>query len=113
MYYGLYSVDTDVSDFTAMALNAEIILRLVTKPEMGWYARNISELQPLNRTIELMSPTRRFITHQVTSWTQQLNKDKNTRMDAQKFPLHNPTTPLAATTVTNTMKVCPFCEESN
>ena len=33
MYYGLYPVDTDVSAFTAIAYNAEIILRLATKPE--------------------------------------------------------------------------------
>ena len=59
-----------------------------------------------------MGPTRRLITHQATSWTQQLYKDKNTRMDAQKFHHPDPTTPLAATTVTDTMKVCPFCDDS-
>ena len=44
MLHGLYPVDTDVSDFTVCAYNAEIILHLATKPEMGWYARNMSEL---------------------------------------------------------------------
>lgn len=45
IYYGLYPVDNDVSDFIATAYQTEIILRMPTKPEMGWYARNISELQ--------------------------------------------------------------------
>ena len=75
MYYGLYSVDTDVSDFTAIVYSAKIILRLATKPEMGWYARNMSELQTPNRTIGCMDSTRRLITHQVTNWAQQLYKD--------------------------------------
>ena len=44
MYYGLYPVDTDVSDFVATAYQAELIIRLATKPEMGWYARNMSEI---------------------------------------------------------------------
>ena len=42
MYYGLYPVDTDASDFTAIAYQAEIILRLAIKPEMGWYARHMT-----------------------------------------------------------------------
>ena len=67
MYYGLCPVDTDVSDFTTVAYNAEIILRLATKPEMIWYVRNMSELQSPNRTIGFMGPTRRLITHQATS----------------------------------------------
>ena len=67
MLHGLYPVDTDVSDFTVCAYNAEIILHLATKPEMGWYARNMSELQSPNRTIGFMGPTRRLITHQATS----------------------------------------------
>ena len=33
-------------------------------------------------------------------------------MDAQTFHHPDPTTPLAATTVTDTMKVCPFCNDS-
>ena len=49
MYYGMYPVDMDVSDFTAIAYQAEIILRLVAKPEIGWYARNMNELQTHNR----------------------------------------------------------------
>ena len=87
MYYGLYPVDTDVSDFTADAYQAEIIIRLATKPEMGWYARNMAELQKPNRTIGYMGPTRRLITHQATSWTQQLYKDTDTRRDAQRRPV--------------------------
>ena len=63
MYYGLCPVDTDVSDFTTVAYNAEIILRLATKPVKGWYARSMSELQSPNRTIAFMEPTRRLITH--------------------------------------------------
>ena len=70
MYYVLYLVDTNVSDFTTVAYQAEIILRLATKLEMGWYACNMAELQKPNRTISFMGPTRRLITHQVTSWTQ-------------------------------------------
>ena len=46
MYYDLYPIDTDVSNFTAVAYQAEIILHLATKPEMGWYARNINGIQP-------------------------------------------------------------------
>ena len=63
IYYGLYPVDTDVSDFTASVYNAEIILHLATKPEIRWYARNMSELQSPNRIIKFMGPTRRLITH--------------------------------------------------
>ena len=112
MLHGLYPVDTDVSDFTVCAYNAEIILHLATKPEMGWYARNMSELQSPNRTIGFMGPTRRLITHQATSWTRQLYKDTNTRRGAQKFHHLEPSAPLAVTTVTDTMKVCPFYEDS-
>ena len=65
-------METDVSDFMAISYQAEIILHLVTKPEMGWYARNMYELQQPNCTIEFMGPTRRLIAHQATSWTQQL-----------------------------------------
>ena len=46
MFYGHYPMDTDVSDFVATAYQTELILRLATRPEMGWYARNIPELQP-------------------------------------------------------------------
>lgn len=35
MYYGFYPVDADIPNFKAVAYQAEIILRLVTKPEMG------------------------------------------------------------------------------
>ena len=70
MYYGLYPVDTDVSEFIATAYQAELILRLVTKPEMGWYARNMSEIQPPDRTIGFEGPIRHLTTHQATSWTQ-------------------------------------------
>ena len=112
MFYGLYPVDTDVSDFTACAYNAEIILRLATKPEMGWYARNMRALQSPNRTIGFMGSTRRLITHQATSWTQQLYKDTTTRREAQKLHHPEPSTPLAANTVTDAMKVCPFCDDS-
>ena len=70
MYYGLYPVDTDVSDFIAIAYQIEIILRLGTKSEMGRYARNMNELQTSNRIIGFMGPTRQLITHQATSWTQ-------------------------------------------
>ena len=66
MYCGLYPVDNIVTNFIAAAYQAEIILRLTIKPNMGWYARNISELQSLNRTIAFMGPTQRLITHQVT-----------------------------------------------
>ena len=44
MYYSMYPVDTDVSDFTAVVYQAKIILPLVTTPEMGWYVRNMEEL---------------------------------------------------------------------
>ena len=72
IYYGQYPVETDVSDFMAISYQAEIIIHLATKPEMGWYARNMYELQQPNCTIGFMGPTRRLITHQATSWTQQL-----------------------------------------
>ena len=109
LYYGLYPVDTDVSEFIASAYQAELILRLSTKPEMGWYARNMSELQSPNRTIGFIGPTRRLITHQATSWTQQLYKDKNARASAQQYHHPNPYTPLRENTVTDPMKICPFC----
>ena len=69
MFYGLYPVDTDVSDFVATAYQTELILRLATKPEMGWYARNMPELQLPNRIIGFTGPTRRLIMHQATSCT--------------------------------------------
>ena len=113
MYYGLYPVDTDVSDFTAIAYQAEIIIRLATKPEMGWYARNMHELQKPNRTIGCMGPTRCLITHQATSWTQHLYKDKDSRLAAQRFHHPHPAKPLTKDAVTNTMKLCPFCSDTN
>ena len=57
MYYGLYPVDTDLSDFTAITYNAEIILRLATKLEIEWHARNMSEPQSPNRIIGFMGLT--------------------------------------------------------
>ena len=65
MYYGLYPIDTDVSDFTAVAYQAEIILHFATKLEMEWYVRNMNEIQPPNSTIGFTGPTRRLITHQM------------------------------------------------
>ena len=67
MHYSMYPMDTDVSDFTAIVYQAEIILHLATKSKMGWYVRNMHELQKQNRTIGFMGPTRRLITHQTTS----------------------------------------------
>lgn len=67
MYYDLYLVDTDVSDFAAVAYQAEIILHLSAKLEIRCNACNMTELQPLNRTIVLMGPTKRIVTHQVAS----------------------------------------------
>ena len=113
MYYSIYPIDTDVSDFTAVAYQAKIILRLVTKPQMGWYARNMAELQKHNRTIGFMGPTRRLITHQATSWTHQLYKDNATRRDAQRLHHPHPTTLMTTTAVTDAMKICPFCDTSS
>ena len=113
MYYGLYPVDTDVSEFTAVAYQAEIILRLATKPKMGWYARNMAESQKPNRTIGYMGPTRRLITHQATSWTHQLYKDTDTRRDTQRLHHPHPTTPMKTTAVTDAMKICLFCDTSD
>ena len=60
-----------------------------------------------------MDPTRRLITHQTTSWTQQLYKDTDTRRDAQRLHHLHPTTPMKATAVTDAMKICPFCVTSD
>ena len=106
LYYGIYPVDTDVSDFIANAYQAELILRLATKPEMGWYARNMSKLQSPNRTISFTGSARRLITQQATSWTQQLYKDKHARAAAQRYNHSGPYIPLRATTVTDPMKIC-------
>ena len=46
IYYGLYPMDKDISDFLATSYQAELILRLATKPETGWYARTMPILQP-------------------------------------------------------------------
>ena len=70
----------------------------------------MTKLQPPNRTIGFMGPTRKLIIHQTTSWTQQLYKDNTSRVDAQKFHHPDPTTLLVATTVTYPMKVYPFCK---
>ena len=67
LYYGIYPVDTDVSGIIASAYQAELILRLATKPEMGWYARNMSEVQSPNRTFGFTGSTRRVITHQTAN----------------------------------------------
>ena len=58
MYYGIYPVDTDVSNFTTIAYQDKTILRLAIKQEMSWYNRNMNELQTLNRTIGFMGFTR-------------------------------------------------------
>ena len=44
MYYGLYPMNTAISEFIAAAYQVEIILGLANKPKMGWYARNMAEL---------------------------------------------------------------------
>ena len=88
MYYGIYPVDTDMSDFTTVTYYAEIILRLVSQPEMGWYARNMLKSHPPNRTIGFTGPTRRLITHQAISLTQHLYKDKYTQTEVQQ--IHHP-----------------------
>ena len=56
MYCGLYCVDID-------AYQNKLILWLATKSEMRWYAWNMPELQPPNRTIGFTGPTRQLITH--------------------------------------------------
>ena len=113
MYYGLYPDDTDMSDFTAVAYHAERILRLATKPEMGWYPRNMAELQKPNRTIGYMGPTQRLITHQATSWTQQLYKNTDTRRNTQRLHHSHHATSMTKTAVTDAIKICPFCETSS
>ena len=113
MYYSLYPKDTDESDFTAVAYQAEIILPLVTTPEMGWYVCNMEELQKPNRTIGFMGPTHRLITLQTISWTHQLYKDKDTRREAQRIHHPHPTNPLPTTAVTDTLKIYPLCNNSN
>ena len=64
-----------------------------------------------NRTISFTGSTHRLTKHQVTSWTQQLYKDKNTWLTAQAQHHPNPSTLLAKTTVTDTMKICPFYDQ--
>ena len=93
MYESLYPVDTDVSDFIVIAYQAEIIPRLSTMPELGLHARNISELQSPNRTLDFMGPTHHLITHQAIGWTQQLYKDKYSRAAAQQYRNPHPYTP--------------------
>ena len=80
---------------------------------MGWYARNMAKLESSNRTIRFICPKRHLITHQATSWTHQLYKDKDTRAEAQE--LHHPdsATLLATITDTDTMKVSSFCETTH
>ena len=112
MFYGLYPVDTDVPNSTAVIYQSEIILRLITNPKRGWYVCNIMELQTSNHTIGLTKPMRHFVTHQTTNWTQQMYKDKQTRAETQQLHHPQPTTSLTATAVTDTMKICPFCYQS-
>ena len=73
----------------------------------------MSKLQSLNRTIGFKEPTRRLITHQAPSWTHHLYKIRHTRKVAQQ--LHHPhlSTPLAKNTVTDTMKICSFYDQSD
>ena len=66
------------------------------------------ELQPPNRAVESMDPTRRLVTQQATNSTQQLYKDRKNRAKAQRLHDIHPTTSLATTTVKDTMKVYPF-----
>lgn len=113
MYYDLYLMDTDVSNFTTVSYQAEIILRLATKHDMGWYARNMVELQPLNRTIGLIGTARRYISHQVTSLKQQLCKNTNTRAHTQRLHHTRLNTSFAATAVTDTMKIYPFYDTTH
>ena len=80
---------------------------------MGWYARNMTELQKPNHTIGFLAPTCRLIAHHATSWNQQLYKDKEAQRDTQRLHHPHPTTPLPITVVTDTMKICPFCDKSN
>ena len=108
LYYGFYHVDTDVSDFIASVYQAELGPHLAIKSEMGCYVRNMSELQSPNHTIGFTGPTHRLVTHQATSWTQQLYKDKHTRAATQYYNHPDPYTPLRATTVADLMKICPF-----
>ena len=108
IYYDLYPVDTDVSNFIVTAYQVEIILRLATKPEMGWYAHDMSELQYLNHTIGFTGPKFHRITRQVTNWTQQLYKDINALEEAQQLHYPQPSTSLVRNTVSDTMKICPF-----
>ena len=61
----------------------------------------------------IVGPTRRLITHQATSWTQQLYKDKNARASTQTYHHPNPYTPLRENTVTDPMKICPFCSKGS
>ena len=112
MNYGIYSLNTDVSDLIAIAYQANIILRLSTKSEMDWYARNMSKLQSPNSTINFKGPTRRFITYQVTSWTQQLYKDKHSPAVAQQYHHPHPYASLLKYTVIDPMKICPFYAQS-
>lgn len=112
MYYGLYPVDTGLSDFTVIAYEAEIILRLTTKPEMGWYAQNMNEIQRYNGTIGFMGFTRSLTTHQETSWTQQLYKDKDTRISTQRIHHPHSATPISINRVIDTMKIDLFYDES-
>ena len=80
---------------------------------MGWHTCNMNEIQTPNRIIDFIGTTRHLVTPQAINWTQQLYKNKNMRVDAQWFHHSHPDTSLATTTVTDTMKIYPFCEETN
>ena len=44
MYYVVYPVETDISDFTTVVYQVEIILRLINKLEVRFYTRNLTKL---------------------------------------------------------------------
>ena len=91
IYYGIYPADNYICDFITTAYQVESILCLTTKPEISWYTRNMSELQSPNRTIWFTGPTRRLVTHQTTSWTEQLYKNTHTQGPHNNYTiLHHP-----------------------
>ena len=110
LYYRLYSIDSDVSTFLHNLYQAELLARLATKPEMGWYARHTQELESPNHTIGSTDPTRRLLTQQATNWTQHMYKSQTTRtLTTHTHQLHKD---IKSTTITNTIQTCPFCATS-
>ena len=101
--YGLYPIDSDVSAFLHQLYQDELLARLVTKPEMGWYARHAHELELSNRTIGYTGSIHRLLIHQATSWTQHLYKSQTARTLVAQT--HHPPEQIKPTT----MKTCPFC----